>query len=67
MPSAPAGTVDITLEVRRADGSRYTTVTRVGFSAPERRARVATPGTQLTVLIDPGDLSRVAIDTTGLF
>jgi len=28
---------------------------------------VAAPGTQLTVLIDPGDRSRVAIDTTGLF
>jgi hypothetical protein len=27
---------------------------------------VATPGTQLTVLIDPGDRSRVAIDTTSL-
>jgi hypothetical protein len=67
MPSAPAGTVDITLEVRRADGTRYTTVTRVGFSTPERRARVATPGTQLTVRIDPGDRSGVAIDTAGLF
>jgi hypothetical protein len=67
MPSAPAGMVDISLEVRRADGTRYTTVTRVGFSTPERRARVATPGTQLTVLIDPDDRSRVAIDTSGLF
>jgi len=28
---------------------------------------VATPGTQLTVLIDRGDRSRVAIHTTGLF
>ena len=61
MPSAPAGMVDISLEIRRADGTRYTTVTRVGFSTPERRARVATPGTQLTVLIDPGDRSQIAI------
>jgi hypothetical protein len=67
MPSAPTGMVDISLEIRRADGTRYTTVTRVGFSTPERRARVATPGTQLTVLIDRGDRSRVAIHTTGLF
>jgi hypothetical protein len=67
MPSAPAGMADITLEIRRADGTRYTAVTRVGFSTPERRARVATPGAQLTVRIDPGDRSRVAIDTTGLF
>jgi hypothetical protein len=67
MPSAPAGMVDITLEIRRADGTRYTAVTRVGFSTAERRARVATPGTQLSVHIDPSDRSRVAIDTTGLF
>jgi hypothetical protein len=66
-PGAPAGMVDITLEIRRADGSRYTTVTRVGFSTPERRARVTAPGTQLSVFIDPSDRSRVAIDTSGLF
>jgi hypothetical protein len=67
MLSAPAGMVDITLEVRTADGTCYTTATRVGFSTPERRARVATPGTQLSVYIDPSDRSRVAIDTSGLF
>jgi hypothetical protein len=67
MPAAPAGMADITLEVRRADGTRYTTVTRVGFSTPERRARVTAPGTQLSVYIDPSDRSRVAIDTSGLF
>jgi hypothetical protein len=67
MHSAPAGTVDITLEIRRADGTRYTAVTRVGFSTPERRARVTAPGTQLSVYIDPSDRSRVAIDTSGLF
>jgi len=47
-PSAPGGVVDITLEIRAPDGTRYTAVTRVGFSTPERRARVATVGTQLT-------------------
>lgn len=67
MPAAPAGMVDITLEVRRADGTRYATVTRVGFSTPERRVRVTAPGTQLSVYIDPSDRSRVAIDTSGLF
>jgi hypothetical protein len=35
-------------------------------SPPGTRITGATPGTQLTVLIDPGDRSRVAIDTTGL-
>jgi hypothetical protein len=67
MPSAPGGTVDITLDIAAADGSRYTTVTRVGFSTPQRRARIATVGTQLTVRVDPADRSRVAIDTSGLF
>jgi hypothetical protein len=66
-PAPPAGMADITLEVRRADGTRYTTVTRVGFSTPERRARSPAPGTQLSVYIDPSDRSRVAIDTSGLF
>jgi hypothetical protein len=67
MPAAPARMADITLEIRKADGTRYTTVTRVGFSTPERRARVTAQGTQLSVYIDPSDRSRVAIDTSGLF
>jgi len=67
LPAAPAGVVDITLEIAAPDGSRYPAVTRVGFSTPQRRARVATVGTELSVLVDPADRSRVAIGTTGLF
>jgi hypothetical protein len=63
----PAGLVDITLDITRADGTSYSTVTRVGFSTAERRARVATVGAQLPVFIDPGSQDRVAIDTASLF
>ena len=65
--AAPGGTVDLTLRITRADGSGYTTPTRVSFSTPERRSVVATPGTRLRVRIDPHVPSRVAIDTAGLF
>src|SRR5579863_4256277 len=47
--AAPGGAIDVTLEVRRADGSIYTTHTRLSVITPERRAAVATPGTRLTV------------------
>jgi hypothetical protein len=67
LPSALGGIVDLTLDITVPDGTRYTTVTRVGFSTPERRLRVAAPGTELMVLIDPADRTRVAIDTSGLF
>lgn len=66
LASALGGVVDLTLDITVPDGTRYTTVTRVGFSTPERRLRVAAPGTQLMVLIDPADRTRVAIDTSGL-
>ena len=64
--NAPGGVVDITLDITRADGSGYTAVTRVGFATPERRARFATVGTRLSVLIDPDNPSRVAIDASHL-
>jgi hypothetical protein len=64
--AAPGGVVDLALDITVPDGTRYTTITRVGFSTQERRLRIAAPGTQLTVLIDPADRSRVAIDTSDL-
>ena len=63
----PGGTVDLLLEVMRDVGETYTTHVVVGFSTPERRARVATVGTRLTVRLDPRDPGKIAIDTTGLF
>jgi hypothetical protein len=59
---AGAGVVDITLDITAPDGSAYTTVTRISFSTPERRAMVTATGTRLPVLIDPADRSRVVID-----
>ena len=64
--AAPGREVDLTLEVRRADGSIYHAHTTVSVTTPERRAAVATPGTRLSVTIDPNDPTRVEIDTYGL-
>jgi hypothetical protein len=64
--AAPGAAVDLTLEVRRADGSVYTTHTRLSVPTPERRAAL-TPGRRLSVLIDPNDPSRVEIDEYGPF
>jgi hypothetical protein len=64
--AAPGGAVDVTLEVRRADGSIYTAHTRLSVTTPERRAALA-PGTRLQVRIDPNDPARVEIDAYGQF
>jgi hypothetical protein len=63
----PGGTVDLLLEVICPGGDRYTTHLVVGFSTPERRARVATVGTRLPVRINPDKPGKIAIDTTVLF
>jgi hypothetical protein len=39
----------------------------VGFSTPERRARVAVVGTRLPVRISPDKPGKIAIDTAVLF
>jgi hypothetical protein len=65
--AASGGAIDVTLEVRRADGSIYTAHTTLSVPSPERRAAVATPGTQLSVRIDPNDPARVEIDPYGRF
>jgi hypothetical protein len=64
--AAPGGVADITLEVTMPEGDLYTTVTRLDFSTPQRRARIATVGAILPVLADPADRSRIVIDTTRL-
>ena len=65
--AAPGAAVDLTLEVRRADGSVYTAHATLSVPTPEGRAAVATPGTRLSVLIDPNDPARVEIDPYGRF
>lgn len=68
VPGAPpAGVADLTLQVTRADGTAYTARTRLAFSTPERRGRIAVPGAELPVLLDPASPDRIAIDTAALF
>jgi hypothetical protein len=62
MSQAPGGIVDLTLDVRLADGYEYSTKTRVAFSTPERRAKATEKGTELPVRVDPADPNRVVID-----
>jgi len=57
----PGGIAYLTLEITRADGTVYTAPLRLSFATPERRAAVATPGTRLTVRLDPNLPTRVAI------
>jgi hypothetical protein len=63
----PGGTVDLLLEVMRPGGDTYTTRLVVGFSTPERRARVAAVGTRLPVRVNPDTPGKIAIDTSVLF
>lgn len=57
----PGGVADVMLEITRADGSVYNAPIRLSFAAPEHRAAIAVPGTQLRVRIDPSSPTRVAI------
>ena len=52
MPQAPGGTWDLTLDVD-APGGGWSSVIRISFSSPERRADVARIGRALPVLADP--------------
>jgi hypothetical protein len=60
----PPGTsqADLTLDVRRPDGSTYPATTRIAFRNPARRAAIATVGTTLPLLVDPNDPGRLSID-----
>ncbi len=57
---------DITLDVRRPDGSTYPATTRIGFRTPARRAAIATIGTTLPLLVDQADPGRLSIDIARL-
>jgi hypothetical protein len=68
MPGAPpAGLVDLTLDVALPDGGGYSTTMRIGFSTPQKRAKVATVGLTLPVRVNPAARDQIAIDTAGLF
>jgi hypothetical protein len=64
--SAPAGMFDLTLNVVRDHGPGFTLRTRLGFGTEEKRARVATVGARLPVVIDPADQSSVTLDLDAL-
>ncbi|MEF2977992.1 hypothetical protein [Subtercola sp. YIM 133946] len=59
--AAPGGVWDVTLDVDAAPG--YSTVMRISFSTPDKRARIASIGRQLPVLADPIRQDRIMIDT----
>jgi hypothetical protein len=60
---APAGNVDLTLDVALPSGGGYSTTMRIGFSTAEKRARIAAVGTTLPVLVNPAARDQIAIDT----
>lgn len=64
----PAGTsvADVTFQVRLSDGSSYAARSRIGFTAPDRRARIARLGNLLPLRVDSRDRSRIAVDVAAL-
>jgi hypothetical protein len=64
----PPGTsmADVTFKVHLADGSSYVASSRIGFTAPDRRARVARLGAILPLRVDRRDRSRVVVDVVAL-
>ena len=67
-PGLPPGAsaADVTFQVQLPDGTSYTAASRIGFSAPDRRARVAVPGAEVPLRVDPADRSRIAVDVAAL-
>ena len=66
-PGAPAaGLIDLTLDVSLPNGDAFSTTTRIGFSTPAKRVRIATVGTELPVFVDPQARDRIAIDGASL-
>jgi hypothetical protein len=67
MPGAPpAGLVDLTLDVTLNTGSGYSATMRIGFGTPQTRAKIATVGATLPVLVNPAQRDQVAVDTSHL-
>jgi len=64
----PAGMsmADVTFQVRLRDGRSYVARSRIGFTAPERRARIGRLGTMLPLWVDSRDRSRISVDVDAL-
>jgi hypothetical protein len=67
-PADPPGTsrADLTLDVRRPDGTTYPVTTRIGFRTPARRQAIARPGTELPLLVNANDPGQVRVDVAKL-
>jgi hypothetical protein len=63
---AGASLADITFRVRLADGTSYLARSRIGFTAPDRRARIARLGALLPLRVNPKDRSQVRVDVAAL-
>ena len=61
---APGGVRDLTLDV--AATPAYSTVLRINFSTPAKRAQIAAIERELPVLSGPVQHDRIAIDTSRL-
>lgn len=67
MPGAPpAGMVELTLDVVLPGGGGYATSMRISFGTPQTRAKIATVGLTLPVLVNPMARDQIAIDTSRL-
>jgi hypothetical protein len=64
----PAGMsmADVTFQVRLGDGRSYVARSRIGFTAPDRRARIASLGALLPLWVDTRDRSRIFVDVEAL-
>ncbi|HEX5114310.1 MAG TPA: hypothetical protein VFW65_03835 [Pseudonocardiaceae bacterium] len=67
-PMLPPGVThaDVTVDVRRPDGTTYPVMMRIGFSTWERRRAVATPGTELPLLVNQSNPGLVRVDVAKL-
>lgn len=67
-PFLPPGVThaDVTVDVRRPDGTTYPVTMRIGFSTWERRRAVAIPGTELPLLVNQNNPGQVRIDMAKL-
>ena len=66
LPVRGASLADVALDIRRADGTTYSTLARFGFRTPARRAQIGYAGAEVPVRIDPADPTRVTLDRDAL-
>jgi hypothetical protein len=60
------GSVELTLDVTRADGTRHIALARALFASREHRARFGSVGARLPIRLDPADQTRATLDYAAL-